>query len=488
MNWKVRILLLISVVMYSVGMYGAGYDFTPTDGGQVVNLKQGDRILLSTWVDVNSNGVEDDGEEFFVCHYPGYTGGYFSYTNWDVDKDAPQGKGNILKLIPQAPDATEPASPSIWTIDDPVPFRNSSSGALYTIDGIAYTMWSTNPGGDSYTLLAYPGKAHMYRGNLTRENNNNNLCNAVFIAPTSSARISFDPNNKTGRGAKFDGGKGYGFLGLPYREVFWLDIPRGNAAYSYTNASVVGFNTTLGTIKYSNNEADALPGQALYAFGNKDKHHNTPRTIFRLYILDETTTSSCPDSYFFAFDEQDYRQYNKDFSKAATYTKKQKTYTIDHLVCMERLEDTKYYMSDYMYVPEPDSTYYYVGYRDNFCDDETMGAGSAHSRFRPIDSLKLQYLGIKAPKDVIGRMVIDTTSSAENLGVTFRPAGVFLRTNTNTNIRLVPVPGEPNKWICDEMLHVTPAYSLLTIKAVMYSGIEYSDDDPGVDVPGLRKV
>ena len=76
---RVRILLLISVVMYSVGMWGVG--FTPTDGGLVVNLKQGDRILLSTWVDVNSNGVEDPGEEFFVCHYPGYTtGSYFVLT------------------------------------------------------------------------------------------------------------------------------------------------------------------------------------------------------------------------------------------------------------------------------------------------------------------------------------------------------------------------------------------------------------------------
>ena len=54
---RVRILLLISVVMYSVGMYGAVYDFTPTDGGLVVNLKQGDQILLSTWVDENGNGA-----------------------------------------------------------------------------------------------------------------------------------------------------------------------------------------------------------------------------------------------------------------------------------------------------------------------------------------------------------------------------------------------------------------------------------------------
>ena len=477
---RVRILLLISILFVSVGMYGAVYDFTPTDGGQVVNLKQGDRILLSTWVDVNGNGVEDDGEEFFVCHYPGRTGDYFGYTNWDGDK------GNFLKLIPQDAGVTEPGSPSIWTIDDPVPFYDSKNKTYYPMDGIAYTMWSTNPGGDSYTLLTSSGNSYKYQGDLTREKNNNNICNAVFVVPTSSARISFDPNNNTGRGTKFDGRKGYGFLGLPYREVFWLDIPRSNGnPMAYINASVIGFNKTLSTINYSKNgstyDGTARPGQALYAFGNKDKHHSTPRTIFRLYILDETTTFSCPDSYFFAFDEQDSVRYYAWDKK--TYSPWRRIYTIDHLVCMDSVPGTRYYMTDWMTVPEPDSTYYYVGYRDNFCDDETMGAG-AHSRFRPIDSLKLQYLGIKAPKDVIGRMVIDTTSSDENLGVTFRPAGVFLRTNTNTNIRLVPVPGEPNKWICDEMWHVTPAYSLLTIKAVMYSDIEYSDDDPGVDVPG----
>ena len=34
---RVRILLLISILFVSVGMYGVG--FTPTDGGLVVNLK-----------------------------------------------------------------------------------------------------------------------------------------------------------------------------------------------------------------------------------------------------------------------------------------------------------------------------------------------------------------------------------------------------------------------------------------------------------------
>lgn len=103
MNWKVRIQLLISLLFFSIQMWGAGYDFVPTDGGQVVNLKPGQTILLSTWVDKNSNGVEEEGEEYFVCHYPSYTtGSYFGYTDWDG------GKGNFLKLIPQTPGVRNP--------------------------------------------------------------------------------------------------------------------------------------------------------------------------------------------------------------------------------------------------------------------------------------------------------------------------------------------------------------------------------------------
>ncbi len=481
-QFKVRILLLISVLFFSIQMWGATYDFTPTDGGQVVNLKPGQQILLSTIV---------NGEEYFVCHYPSYTGEYFGYTNYD-DKAS----GNILKLIPQTPGATEPASPSIWTIDEPVPFKNG--GKTYPLDGIAYTMWSTNPGGDSYTLVCSPSSTFKYQGYLTREADHANICNAIFVVPTNSPSVTtFDPNKRltalegrTDQDAqgRFNGKKGYGFLGLPYREVYWLDIPRGNAPVSYTNASLVGFNKTLSEITYSNGDGKAKPGQALYAYGNKDKHHNTPRTIYRLYILDETTTSSCPDSYFFAFDEQrDSVRYNKNFNDdKAGYTPWRRIYTIDHLVCMDSVPGTPYYMTDWMTVPEPDSTYYYVGYRDNFCDDETMGTGSAHSRFRPIDSLKLQYLGIKAPKHVVGRMVIDTTSSAENLGVTFRPAGVFLRVDAGggryRNIEMHPEPGDTS-WICNEMWTIDDAFLALHIKATLYSGTEFSDEDPGSDIP-----
>ena len=484
-EFRVRILLLISVVFVSVGMYGDVYNFTPTDGGLVVNLKPGDQILLSTMVDDDNNPATPP-VEYFVCHYPSHTGGYFNYTNWDSEK------GNFLKLIPQDAGATEPASPSIWTIDDPVPFRNSSSGALYTIDGIAYTMWSTNPGGDSYTLLTSSGNSYKYQGDLTRENDNKNICNAVFVVPTNRSTVTtFDPYRKltelegrTDQDAqgRFNGEKGYGFLGLPYREVYWLDIPRGNGPYSYINASLVGFNKTLSTIKYSNNEAEALPGQALYAFGNKDKHHATPRTIFRLYVLNDPLTSTCADSYFFAYDEQDYKQYNKNFAVTpATYTTKKKTYTIDRLVCMEHLGETEYYVSDWMNVPMSDSTYYYVGYQNKYC--HTDRGDAFNSQFDSIQTLKIHYLGLPAPRGAYGQMMVDTTQTGkQNLGVEFQPGGYFLRTNTGRNIQLRP-SDDYKTWTCEEMWHITAEWAPLTIKATMFTGSEYNEQDPGADIP-----
>ena len=463
----IRILIVSMALFTAPRMFGAG--FTPTDGGLVVNLKPGQRILLSTIVDMNGNGVEDPGEEFFVCHHTSYTGGYFSYTNWD-DK----AKGNILKLIPQDAGATEPGPVSIWTIEEPVPFK--SGGKTYPVDGIAYMMWSTNPGGDSYTLVASPGKSFKYQGYLTREADHDNFCNAIFVVPTDRGDkvTSFDPSNTMGRGAKFNGEKGYGFLGMPYREVYWLDIPRGNAPLSYTNASVVSFNTTLADYKYSSNAETAKPGQAMYAFAD-DKHKPTKRTIFRLYVLDEPVTSTCADSYFFAYDEQDFKQYNTNFAVTpAKYTTKKKIYTIDRLQCMERLGDTKYYLTDYMFVPEPDSTYFYVGYQNKYC--HTDRGDAFNSQFKNIDSLKIHYLGLKAPRGAYGQMMIDVTqTSKQNLGVEFQPGGYFLRTNTGRNIRLIP-NADYTTWTSEEMWHITAEWAALTIKATMFTGSEFSED------------
>ena len=494
MKFKVRILLLISVLFVSVGTYGLGY--TPTDGGLVVNLKPGDRILLSTWVDVNGDGDEDDGEEFFVCHYPSKTGGHFGYTNWDSNK------GNFLKLFPQEAGATEPATPSIWSIDTAL--TRIKDGNNYALGGISYTMWSSSS--PSYTLLTSSGNGWKYQGDLTNDKGNANACDVIFVAPTNRSTVtSFDPKKtlttycgRTDQDSegRFNGKKGYGFLGLPYREVYMMVIPRFNAPIVYGNAALVGFNTTKSKYTYRNGEAN--PGQALFAYNDRptegENYVKTKRTIFRLYILDDPLVSSCPDSYFFAYDEQDFKGYrmgpgNDKDNKGKTwtdFTDAKKIYTIDRLVCMERLGETNYYMTDYMNVPEPDSTYYYVGYQNKYC--HTDQGDAFNSQYDSIQTLKLQHMDKPAPRGAYGRMIVDATqTSKQNLGVEFRPAGVFLRVDAGggryRNIEMHPEPGD-NSWICNEMWTITGEYLAHSIKATLYSGTEFSETDEGIDIPG----
>ncbi len=168
------------------------------------------------------------------------------------------------------------------------------------------------------------------------------------------------------------------------------------------------------------------------------------------------------------------------------FTEAKKIYTIDRLVCMDSLPGTKYYVSDYMFVPIPDSTYYYVGYQNKYCH---TGQGDAfNSQFKNIDTLKLQHMDIRAPRGAFGRMIVDTTqTSKQNLGVEFRPAGVFLKVKVDEdryrNIEMHPEPGD-NSWICNEMWTITDAYLELHIKATLYSQPEFSDEDEGIDIPG----
>ncbi len=159
-KFRVRIPLFIAAVLMSVGMYGVG--FTPTDGGLVVNLKPGDRILLSVWLDINNNEIEEPGEEYFVCHYNSYTGGRFGYS-----------AGHKLKLIPQSADATEPSAVSIWTIDTAL-VRNEYK----QMGGICYTMWSS----EGYTLQME--RNFRTTGNLTKPKDkvsDGTLADVVFV-------------------------------------------------------------------------------------------------------------------------------------------------------------------------------------------------------------------------------------------------------------------------------------------------------------------
>ena len=467
-NFKVRIQLLISVLFACVSMYGVG--FTPSEGGLVVDLKTNDRFLLSVWIDLNGDGkeAEDWSEEFFVCDYTDYTGGRFKYTS-----------GHTLKLIPQSPTATEPSETSIWTVKDTL--ARAATKYLGGVPGTYYTMWSQA----GYTLyldgkFKTQGKLHTKTDDYAAD--------VVFVVPTGRATASFDPNNTMGRGTKFSAEKGIGFLGMPYREVYWLDIPKGNSPSSYTNASVVGFNTTLASFDYAidgSKKETAKPGQALYSFAD-NKHKPTPRTIFRLYVLDEKTVSSCPESnYYFAYSQRFWASYRKDEAATPTYTKKASFLTMDRLHCMDSIPGTTYYQTDWMTVPELDSCRYYVGYKNHFARTTGENIAPFNAQYTFFEELPLQHMpGLKAPKGAFGRMMADTTKTGEyNLGVFFRPAGVFLKVSTGRNVQMHPEPGDTS-WISNEMWHVTEQYAGYTYKATLYSGPEFSATDPGFDIAG----
>ena len=470
MKKKYSILLAVLLLAVSTRLFAVGW--TPTDAGLVVNLEQGEHFLLSVWVDKNGNGTEEDGEEFFVSNYTRYTGGYYNY-----------GSGSYMKLLP----ATEITEMNEWSVGAPLARGNKALG------GIAYTIWN-----DGKTLKT--SDSFKFLGDLTGDYADGKACDVVFVIPTErgvptvSGRAglsSFDPNGTLGRGkAPFNGAMGTGFLGMTYREVYMLQIPKANSPQSYTNAGLVTFNTTLSTWKLTSGAGDIAKGKAAYAYADK-KHDPTPRTLFRLYLLDNPM-NSC-SSYFFATDEQDCKRYrmnenNPQQSKDSTAAKK--IYTMDRLTCMTRKGSTKYYQTDLMRVPEPDSTYYYVGYNNAYKDDagESMGSGGSKSRFTKIRELPIFGLEdtFKAPKGATGRMVVDTTSAVANLNVKFKPAGYFLQVTTPagfTNVQMRP-NADSTEWTCEEMWHITEDYVKLQIRAMMFSGPEYSPTDEGIAIPG----
>ena len=474
---KVRFLLLISVLLACAKIYGVG--FTPTEGGLVVDLQRYDRFLLSVWIDLNSNGTEEQGEEFFVCDYKDYTGGRFGYSATQT-----------LKLIPQSPTATKPSDNSVWTIDTALvrPYEEQMS-ADPRYPAICYTMWSK----DGNTLLLDGN--FKTQGKLTNNKNNANAVDVVFVVPTGRATTSFDPNNTLGRDpkGKFSAVKGIGFLGMPYREVYWLDIPRNNVPKSYTNASVIGFNTTLSSYDYAidgSKKETAAKGQALYSYAD-NKHKPTQRTIFRLYVLDEETVSSCPDSkYYFAYSQRFWAKYRKgpgqnNNPKLTDSTALASFLTMDRLHCMDSVPGTPYYQTDWMTVPELDSCRYYVGYKNHFARTTDVPPAPFAAQYTFFEELPLQHMpGIKAPKGALGRMMADTTNTgAYNLGVFFRPAGVFLKVSTGRNVEMHPEPGDTS-WISNEMWHVTEQIASYTYKAMLYTQPEFSATDPGQGIAG----
>ena len=478
--WMGLLMLVAPMQVLAVG-------WTPTGGGLVVNLKPDDKILISVMVDHDNNPATPD-REYFVENYTRYTGdGYFTYDTASY----------YLKLVPQKEGATEPSEMSIWTVDsaltrvDEKNWAGGGAGKDYALGGIAYTIWN-----DNRTLKTYNNDRFKFFGDLEKNSNNDKLCDVVFVIPTNHESItSFDPNNTMGRGTKFNGETGRGFLGMTYREVYWLEIPRFNNPVCYTNAALVTFNTTKSNQTWGGNTIKS--GRAAYAYAD-DKHKGTKRTIFRLYILNEPFVT-CPDSYFFAYNEQDFLKYREGPSTIVTppktwadSTAKKKVYTMDRLFRMERVDGTATYQTGLMNVPVSDSAYYYVGWHDDYRNgsggspSEPLGSSTAASAFTKIRELPMKSLAGKiAPAGSCGRMIVDTTVSGNNLNVKFEPAGYFLQVTTPVGFTNVPMKktGE-NEWTCEDMWTIQEKWGSYTIKATTYTCPTFQANDPGADIAG----
>ena len=477
-----KLFLFILVLCTSLQALAVGW--TPTDAGLVVNLGLGDRFLLSIMVD-HDNNPATPAREYFVANYTRYKGDdYFKY-KFD-EKDSTQ--GHWLKLIQQPSTATEPAEMIIWEAG--APLVRQSGGKNYDLGGIVYTIWN-----DGKTLRTNSTN-YQFVGDLTSDYNYKDACDVVFVIPTvrgvptvqDRTLPSFDPKGTLGRGtAPFDGATGSGFMGMTYREVYMFDIPRLNPPMTYTNASLVTFNTTTGQKSWSNGQIKCDPGKAAYAFADS-KHDATTRVVFRLYLLDKPFVS-CPKTYFFATNEQDYIRYRKTENvngTAADSTTAKKIYTMDYLTPMNRVGATTTHQTAPMKVPASDSAYYYVGYKDDYKDEaagQSMGSPGAHSLFTKIRELPMKTLsGFYAPAGAYGRMVMDTTSTEDNHGVAFEPAGYFLKVGTGKNVPMVKI--HDNQWVTQDMWTIDEGWDTLTIRATLMTGPEFREEDPGADVEG----
>lgn len=451
--------------------------WTPTRHGLIINFEPGDQFLLSTVI---------NGQEYFVCDYEGYKGGDFSYP-----------AGSYLKLL--SPQGDKLPSGAIWTVDTAnTVIWNKVDHAL---GGIIYTMWSihhktliTNSTRDALFSIKYYADDAQSGGWLADADGgftqNRGLCDVAFVVPTdNSTTITADPNNTLRRASatgKFNGKMDVGFNDMIYREVYWFMKARYTGPYSYTNTTLVSFDST--------NVAQGK-GRA-FQINAKKNGVNLRRRLFRIYPLNKPF-ASC-SSYFFGWDVQDYKKYRKTNNipgASGDSTSARKIYTLDHFHCMSEGE-TGIYQTDIMQIPTYDSAYYYVGYNNTYYPEVAgtplAGVAGVYSQFRNIKMLGVKDLnsfrsGIMdtlytAKGGAYGRMVANTASDKENMGVVFEPAGYFLKISTGKNVRLIKT-GD-HEWTSEELWEITEAWSHLKIKTTLYTGPDFSETDKGADIRG----
>ena len=110
-----------------------------------------------------------------------------------------------------------------------------------------------------------------------------------------------------------------------------------------------------------------------------------------------------------------------------------------------------------------------------------MGSNGAHSMFTKIRELPLWDLPtLKAPAGAYGRMVVDTSETADNLGVKFEPAGYFLKVSSGKNVSMHD--NGDGTWITEEMWTIDEEWVGKTIKATLMTGSSFSENDPGADI------
>lgn len=447
--------------------------WTPTDAGLVVQLHEHDVIRLSTVI---------NGKEYFVCDYQ-------NLPQNDPKNPFKYPTDSILKLLPRNSDGSYPSG-SKWKVGKPLANRKSNLNIVYDlvtgIDGIVYTMWSDEERtlvteGDDYTITN--GKLRASDAGLGTSNSGPGLCDVVFAIPTVQSRTNMDPNNTLEKTYPFDGQMGVDTLGNVWREVYWFHKSRKNGPCSYAAFGLTAFSTGNGRA---------------YQINGKKNGKSKQRMLFRLYIVGEHPFEFCPDSYFFAHDEQNYLKFLK-FTSLPINTKTDSTaarkiYTHEHMHRMERIGNTKYFQSSPYQIPTEDSTYFYIGKNNEYysaAKGVSLGsAAGAYSAFTKIRQLRISHLAdadtpFIAPAKAYGRIVVDSTSAENNLGATFKPSGYFFKIINGRNVPMRQV--DDSTWITDEMWTIEGDYMLLSGKVMLYTQETFSEADPGADIAGWSK-
>lgn len=487
---SVRFVLLFFAIFVSnhIGAitYGTDKGWTPTDAGLYVNLENGNQIMVSVMIDANHDGVQ---EEYFLCATSSNIGTMYP-------ANPKYGNSRYIKLTKQADGAIEPAPITVWTIDTAI--TRIKDGKDYSLGGPSYTMWSS----EHYTLATDASEWKFY-GNVSNDQNDRKLCDVVFAVPTVRG-VNMDPNGTLNLGDRnvgdgtmgttegaFDGKTGVGFGGMVYREVYMFVRPKTNQPITYTNSALVTIDSVKGK-----------PDFAFYGWSNglQKWYETVPRTIFRLYIVKGHAFETCPNSYFFSHDEQNYVRYRNTDEGVSRHnssdsTAYKKTYSVDHLHGMTRQGESTIHKTDWFQLHSTDSTYYYIGRNNKFCNSgeatKLDPTGTATSQFMRISTLRIDALkdaatAYYADHDAYGRVVVDTTSTADNLDATFEPKGYFLKVSTGKNVRMVQTGA--NEWTTEEMWTINEQWVGLQIKATTYTGEEFDEDDPGADIIGWSQM